>query len=78
SKYEMKSSVSTISLTIKHVDVSDSGQYLCGFYLNGHTILKVVDLNVQGKNEVLSFFSDLLVLISVFLLSVLIYKKKTT
>ncbi|XP_067381513.1 uncharacterized protein [Channa argus] len=51
SKYEMKSGISTISLAIKHVDVSDSGQYLCGFYLNGHTVLKVVDLNVQGSDK---------------------------
>ncbi|XP_067380535.1 uncharacterized protein [Channa argus] len=50
-RYEMKSGISTIFLTIKHVDVSDSGQYLCGFYTNGKTILKVVDLNVQGSEK---------------------------
>ncbi|KAK2862702.1 hypothetical protein Q5P01_002235 [Channa striata] len=51
SKYEMRSDISTIFLTIKHVDVSDSGLYLCGFYQNGHTILQVVDLRIQGDNE---------------------------
>uniref|UniRef100_A0A4W6D5V8 Ig-like domain-containing protein n=1 Tax=Lates calcarifer TaxID=8187 RepID=A0A4W6D5V8_LATCA len=50
-KYEMSSNISTISLKIKQVDVSDSGLYLCGFYMSGHTRLTVTDLNVQGKIE---------------------------
>uniref|UniRef100_A0A4W6CWC6 Ig-like domain-containing protein n=1 Tax=Lates calcarifer TaxID=8187 RepID=A0A4W6CWC6_LATCA len=50
-KYEMSSNITTISLKIKQVDVSDSGLYLCGFYMSGHTRLTVTDLNVQGKIE---------------------------
>ncbi|XP_050931566.1 uncharacterized protein LOC127143265 [Lates calcarifer] len=50
-KYEMSSNITTISLKIKQVDVSDSGLYLCGFYMSGHTRLTVTDLNVQGSDE---------------------------
>ncbi|XP_067381512.1 uncharacterized protein [Channa argus] len=73
SKYEMKSGISTISLAIKHVDVSDSGQYLCGFYLNGHTVLKVVDLNVQEEPDVLpNLMSVILGAVTVFLVLIII------
>ncbi|KAK2900180.1 hypothetical protein Q8A73_013309 [Channa argus] len=73
SKYEMKSGISTISLAIKHVDVSDSGQYLCGFYLNGHTVLKVVDLNVQEESDVLpKLMSVILGAVTVFLVLIII------
>ncbi|XP_050923472.1 uncharacterized protein LOC127139586 isoform X1 [Lates calcarifer] len=50
-KYEMSSNITTISLKIKQVDVSDSGLYLCGFYISRHTRLTVTDLNVQGSDE---------------------------
>uniref|UniRef100_A0A4W6D5K9 Ig-like domain-containing protein n=1 Tax=Lates calcarifer TaxID=8187 RepID=A0A4W6D5K9_LATCA len=50
-KYEMSSNITTISLKIKQVDVSDSGLYLCGFYMSRHTRLTVTDLNVQGAEE---------------------------
>uniref|UniRef100_A0A4W6D4Y7 Ig-like domain-containing protein n=1 Tax=Lates calcarifer TaxID=8187 RepID=A0A4W6D4Y7_LATCA len=84
-KYEMSSNISTISLKIKQVDVSDSGLYLCGFYMSGHTRLTVTDLNVQGKIEVLSFFWRLMILgaVTVFLVMVVIglavkYRKRET
>ncbi|XP_067379203.1 uncharacterized protein [Channa argus] len=50
-KYEMRFNISTVFLTIKKVDVSDSGLYFCGFYKDSHTILQVVDLDVQGNDE---------------------------
>ncbi|KAK2900182.1 hypothetical protein Q8A73_013311 [Channa argus] len=50
-KYEMRFNISTVFLTIKQVDVSDSGLYFCGFYKDSHTILQVVDLDVQGNDE---------------------------
>ncbi|XP_071334048.1 uncharacterized protein [Trachinotus anak] len=50
-KYEMRTNVSTIFLIIKEVDLSDSGLYLCGFYMDGHTILSAIDVNVKGNDE---------------------------
>uniref|UniRef100_A0A4W6CX01 Ig-like domain-containing protein n=1 Tax=Lates calcarifer TaxID=8187 RepID=A0A4W6CX01_LATCA len=68
-KYEMSSNITTISLKIKQVDVSDSGLYLCGFYMSGHTRLTVTDLNVQGKIELTSM---ILGAVTVFLVMVVI------
>uniref|UniRef100_A0A4W6D4Z1 Ig-like domain-containing protein n=1 Tax=Lates calcarifer TaxID=8187 RepID=A0A4W6D4Z1_LATCA len=68
-KYEMSSNITTISLKIKQVDVSDSGLYLCGFYISRHTRLTVTDLNVQGKIELTSM---ILGAVTVFLVMVVI------
>ena len=54
-KFKMSSNISTVFLKITQVDLSDSGLYLCGIYVDGHTVLKVMDLNVQGKNVNSSF-----------------------
>uniref|UniRef100_A0A3Q3LBM4 Uncharacterized LOC113122371 n=1 Tax=Mastacembelus armatus TaxID=205130 RepID=A0A3Q3LBM4_9TELE len=59
-KYEMSSNVSTVFLTIKQVDLSDSGLYLCGFYINGHTIIHVEDVTVQEPNAVTELMSAIL------------------
>ena len=50
-KFKMSSNVSTVSLKITQVDLSDSGLYFCGFYLDRRTVLEVIDFNVQGKND---------------------------
>uniref|UniRef100_A0A673CI62 Ig-like domain-containing protein n=1 Tax=Sphaeramia orbicularis TaxID=375764 RepID=A0A673CI62_9TELE len=48
-KYEMMVNPSKISLHIKDLDFSDSGLYLCGFYLNRHTVIsETTYLNVQA------------------------------
>ncbi|XP_038587004.1 uncharacterized protein LOC119912089 [Micropterus salmoides] len=49
--FEMSSNTSTVFLKIKTVNLSDSGLYLCGFYIEGQTILSVIHLNVEGSDE---------------------------
>ncbi|XP_008285397.1 uncharacterized protein LOC103361164 [Stegastes partitus] len=46
--FEMSSNISFVFLKIK--DVSDSGLYLCGFYLHQHTGMDVIRLNVKGSD----------------------------
>uniref|UniRef100_A0A8D0ATV6 Ig-like domain-containing protein n=1 Tax=Sander lucioperca TaxID=283035 RepID=A0A8D0ATV6_SANLU len=48
-RFNMSTNISTLFLQIKHVDVSDSGLYLCGFYIGGPFHFNAIHLNVKAK-----------------------------
>ncbi|XP_053199442.1 uncharacterized protein LOC128383876 [Scomber japonicus] len=51
-KFEMTSNNSTVFLKITKVDLSDSGLYFCGFYIDTNTVIAdVIELHVQGNGE---------------------------
>lgn len=53
-RFTMSSNVSFVFLKIKQVDLWDSGLYLCGFYVNTHTVVGVIHVKVGGRIEGLS------------------------
>ncbi|KAM3591264.1 uncharacterized protein V6R79_025681 [Siganus canaliculatus] len=50
-RFKMSRKSSTLFLTIKNVDSSDSGQYICGFYTSGDLHFTVISLQVKVKSQ---------------------------
>ncbi|XP_041820780.1 uncharacterized protein LOC121626372 [Chelmon rostratus] len=50
-KFKMNSNVSTVSLKIKQVNLSDAGLYFCGFYNSGRPVFSVTRLDVKGSHD---------------------------
>ncbi|XP_053199904.1 uncharacterized protein LOC128384379 [Scomber japonicus] len=71
-KFKMSSNNSVVFLKITHVDLSDSGLYLCGIDMHGNTILKGIHLNVHESDEHTTLISVILGGLTVFLLMVII------
>ncbi|XP_028462082.1 uncharacterized protein LOC114574006 [Perca flavescens] len=50
-RFNMITTFFTLFLQIKHVDVSDSGLYLCGFFIEGRYNFSAIHLNVNGSDD---------------------------
>uniref|UniRef100_A0A7N6AZB1 Ig-like domain-containing protein n=1 Tax=Anabas testudineus TaxID=64144 RepID=A0A7N6AZB1_ANATE len=72
--FEMSSNTSTVFLKIKPVDLSDSGLYFCGFYINTHTVItSATYLNVQDDPDgTTNLMTVILCGLTVFLTTVII------
>ncbi|XP_031144329.1 uncharacterized protein LOC116042320 isoform X5 [Sander lucioperca] len=73
-RFEMSSNISTVFLKIKRVDLSDSGLYFCGFYIDGHTVIaSATHLKVQEESDgMTNFLIVILGVLTVFLTIVVI------
>ncbi|XP_010770800.1 uncharacterized protein [Notothenia coriiceps] len=57
-KFEMTSNLSTISLKIKQVNLSDSGLYFCGYKINSQPLIieaTYLDVQEDGSTKLLSY-----------------------
>ncbi|XP_012716866.2 uncharacterized protein LOC105925526 [Fundulus heteroclitus] len=51
-KFEMSSNTTTVFLQIKRVDPWDCGLYLCGFYMNKHTVIgNATHLTIKANED---------------------------
>ncbi|XP_062300718.1 uncharacterized protein LOC134005744 [Scomber scombrus] len=72
-KFEMSSNISTIFLKITQVDLSDSGLYFCGFYINTHTVIAdVTELQVQEESDGINLMSVILGAVTLLLTIIII------
>ncbi|XP_053199005.1 uncharacterized protein LOC128383401 [Scomber japonicus] len=60
-KFNMSSNNSTVFLKITQVDLSDSGLYFCGFYMETNTVIAdVTELHVQEESDGINLMSVIL------------------
>ncbi|XP_031174996.1 uncharacterized protein LOC116064081 isoform X7 [Sander lucioperca] len=71
-RFNMSTNISTLFLQIKHVDVSDSGLYLCGFYIGGPFHFSAIHFNVKESDGTAKLMSLILGALTVLLLMVII------
>ncbi|XP_031144324.1 uncharacterized protein LOC116042319 isoform X6 [Sander lucioperca] len=71
-RFSMSTNISTLSLQIKHVDVSDSGLYLCGFYIEGRYDFSTIHFNVKESDGTAKLMSLILGALTVLLLMIII------
>ncbi|XP_039677599.1 uncharacterized protein LOC120572371 [Perca fluviatilis] len=78
-RFEMSSNISTVFLKIKRVDLSDSGLYFCGFYIERHTVIvNATYLKVQDSHSTINLEESdgitnvMIVILGVFLNIVII------
>ncbi|XP_067436136.1 uncharacterized protein [Thunnus thynnus] len=53
-KFKMSSNVSTVSLKITQVDLSDSGLYFCGFYMDGPEVESDLSIFLVEESEAIT------------------------
>ncbi|XP_071755219.2 uncharacterized protein LOC139911579 [Centroberyx gerrardi] len=73
-KFEMRSNVSTLFLKIKQVDLSDSGLYFCGFYIEGDTVIvNATHLKIQEESDGITCLASVILGgVTVFLVMVIV------
>ncbi|CAK6973013.1 uncharacterized protein LOC108890106 isoform X8 [Scomber scombrus] len=73
-KFELTSDIQTLFLKIKHVDLSDDGLYVCGYWLSTNpVIVSTTYLEVQGEpGETTNLISVILTSLTLVLTKVII------
>ncbi|XP_071334065.1 T-cell surface glycoprotein CD8 beta chain-like [Trachinotus anak] len=83
-KFEATSNISTVFLRVKHVDLSDSGLYFCGFFLNKYSVivsatyLKVREEPCEVTNLVSVILSGVTIVLTKIIIGLVVKMKRQT